>query len=179
MIWEGVKEETTYKSYRLHDLHAKRVFNADYARKIETLWRNSYFDGWTSMCAYKDVTACCLRRNRPFLPWSCAWYRMVTFVKVNPYPFVREKDDSFMKIASSICPCLPRDSICSRRDLWFPAIYSTRFRDIVTFEGLIAITRGKVVIICALVVFSSRSNEHRGRRLSIIRSLGVHVKYVY
>jgi len=31
----GVKEKTTY-NYRLRDLHAKRVFNADYARETET-----------------------------------------------------------------------------------------------------------------------------------------------
>lgn len=72
------------------NLHAKRVFNTEPARKRPKLRRNSYFDGWTSMCAYKDVTARCSRRNRPFLQ-SCA-YRTVTFVKVNPTRgFVRQE----------------------------------------------------------------------------------------
>ena len=66
------------------------------------LQRNSYFDGWTSMCAYKDVTACYSQWNRPFLQ-SCA-YRTVTFVKVNPYPLVFRSEEkwSFMKSASCI-----------------------------------------------------------------------------
>lgn len=39
------------------------------------------------------------------------------------------KNDSFMKTASCIYPYLQRDSICSRCDLWFPAIHQSCFRD--------------------------------------------------
>ena len=68
------------------------------------LQRNSYFDGWTSMCAYKDVTACYSQRNRPFLQ-SCAYrpYGNICESKsVSTRTSFAEEKWSFMKTASCI-----------------------------------------------------------------------------